>query len=108
MNADYVRTARAKGLTERTVVLRHAFRNAMIPDGHPGSARLRRRDRGGHHHRDRLRLEGDGHPLHQRCHPFEDAYQIMGVFIVTAIAVLVFNLIADISYAVLDPRIRLS
>ncbi len=31
MNADYVRTARAKGLTERTVVLRHAFRNALIP-----------------------------------------------------------------------------
>ena len=31
LNADYVRTARAKGLTERTVVLRHAFRNAMIP-----------------------------------------------------------------------------
>ena len=31
MNQDYVRTARAKGLTERTVVVRHAFRNALIP-----------------------------------------------------------------------------
>jgi peptide/nickel transport system permease protein len=37
-----------------------------------------------------------------------DTYQIMGVFIVTAVAVLIFNLIADISYAVLDPRIRLT
>ena len=31
MGQDYVRTARAKGLTERTVVMRHAFRNALIP-----------------------------------------------------------------------------
>ena len=31
MNQDYIRTARSKGLTERTVVMRHAFRNALIP-----------------------------------------------------------------------------
>ena len=31
MNQDYIRTARAKGLTERTVIVRHAFRNALIP-----------------------------------------------------------------------------
>jgi peptide/nickel transport system permease protein len=37
-----------------------------------------------------------------------DVNQVMGVFVVTAVAVLVFNLVADISYAVLDPRIRLT
>ncbi len=42
MNMDYIRTARAKGLSERTVVMRHAFRNALIPIATIGGLRHRR------------------------------------------------------------------
>ena len=106
MNADYVRTARAKGLTERTVVLRHAFRNALIP-----IATLAALDFGavlaGAIITERVfGWKGMGVLFTSGLDHF-DVNQVMGVFLVTAIAVLVFNLVADISYAVLDPRIRL-
>jgi peptide/nickel transport system permease protein len=107
MNQDYVRTARAKGLTERTVVVRHAFRNALIPlttlaaidfGALIGGAVITEavfawRGMG------RLFIEGlltvDPNP-------------VMGFFIVTSIAFVVFNMLADIAYAYLDPRIRIS
>ena len=45
LRADYMRTARAKGLRERDVVVRHGLRNAMLPVDHPDRHRLRHRDR---------------------------------------------------------------
>ncbi len=69
MRQDYVRTARAKGLVERTVIVKHALRNALIPfvtiAGVDHSGRLRRCD----HHRDGLRLAGHGAPLLRRSQP---------------------------------------
>jgi len=107
MNQDYVRTARAKGLTERTVVVRHAFRNALIPlttlaaidfGALIGGAVITEavfawRGMG------RLFVEG----LQQ-----VDPNPVMGFFIVTSVAFVVFNMLADIAYAYLDPRIRIS
>jgi peptide/nickel transport system permease protein len=107
LNQDYVRTARAKGLTERTVVMRHAFRNAMIP-----LATLAAIDFGAiisgaviteavfaWRGMGRLFIEGlltaDPNP-------------VMGFFVVTSVAVVVFNMLADIAYAYLDPRIRVA
>jgi peptide/nickel transport system permease protein len=107
MNADYVRTARAKGLTERTVVLRHAFRNAMIPLATLAALDFGAVISGAIITETVFGWKGMG-ILFTSAVQREDAYQIMGVFMVTAIAVVLFNLIADISYAVLDPRIRLS
>jgi len=107
MNADYVRTARAKGLTERTVVLRHAFRNALIPIATLAALDFGAVIGGAIITETVFGWKGMGVLFTSAVGNF-DTYQIMGVFIVTAIAVLIFNLIADISYAVLDPRIRLS
>jgi len=105
MNMDYIRTARAKGLGERTVVMRHAFRNALIP-----IATIVAFDIGG--------LIG-GAVITERVFAFAgmgqlfieallrvDPNPVMGVFLVTGIMALVFNLIADLLYSALDPRVR--
>jgi peptide/nickel transport system permease protein len=107
MNADYVRTARAKGLTERTVVLRHAFRNALIPITTLAAIDFGAVIAGAIITETVFGWKGMGVVFVQGVDK-SDVYQVMGVFVVTAIAVLVFNLIADITYAVLDPRIRLT
>ncbi len=107
MNADYVRTARAKGLTERTVVLRHAFRNAMIPIVTLAALDFGAVIGGAIITETVFGWKGMGVLFTTAVNRF-DTNQIMGVFILTAVAVLIFNLIADISYAVLDPRIRLT
>ena len=63
LRQDYVRTARAKGLTEKVVINRHALRNALYPVCHSGglysTRHLCRRD----HHRDHFLLAGDGTPV---------------------------------------------
>jgi peptide/nickel transport system permease protein len=107
MGQDYVRTARAKGLTERTVVLRHAFRNALIPvttlmafdfAGIVGGAVITERIFG---------WKGMG-SLFNDALTLVDPNPVMAFFIVTGTAIVIFNMIADIMYAYLDPRIRLS
>ena len=60
MNQDYIRTARAKGLTERTVVVRHAFRNALIPITTIVAFDIGAHHRRRGHHRDGLRLDRHG------------------------------------------------
>lgn len=107
LESDYVRTARAKGLPQRTVIRRHAFRNALIPlvtvmaidagalfggliitetiFSIPGMGRL---------FIDGL-VAGD-------------ADVVVGWLMVSAVFIIGFNLLADILYGVLDPRIRLS
>lgn len=106
MNQDYVRTARAKGINERTVVVRHAFRNALIPlatlvafdfAGVLGGAVVTETVFGWSG-MGRLFTTGLGHI---------DPNPVMAFFLVTAGATVLFNLLADIAYAFLDPRIRL-
>ena len=107
MNQDYVRTARAKGLAERTVIMRHAFRNAMIPivtivafdiGGLIGGAIITERI---------FAWQGMGSLFNLGLQAV-DLNLVMGVFLVTGLVAVVFNLIADIAYAALDPRIRLN
>jgi len=107
MNQDYVRTARSKGLTERTVVMRHAFRNALIPvttlmafdfASVLGGAVITETVFG---------WRGMGNMFLTGLNAVDPA-PVMGFFLVVGTAVVVFNLIADITYAFLDPRIRLS
>src|SRR6266545_2579439 len=105
LHSDYLRTARAKGLRERRVVVRHAMRNALIPlttqvaldigaifggliiteqiFEYPGMGRFF------------INAFGRG-----------DFQQILPWMMITVFAVIVFNLVADIMYAILDPRIR--
>ncbi|MCU1440220.1 MAG: transporter permease [Rhodoglobus sp.] len=107
MNQDYIRTARAKGLTERTVVVRHAFRNALIPiativafdiGGIIGGAVITERVFG---------WTGMGQ-LFQNGLDHVDPNPVMAFFLVTGGLAIFFNLIADLVYAGLDPRIRVS
>jgi peptide/nickel transport system permease protein len=105
LNQDYIRTARAKGLTERTVIMRHAFRNTLIPlttlvvvdfAGVIGGAIITEKVFG---------WVGMGTLFNQAINSF-DLNLLMGVFVVTASMAVVANLVADLVYSALDPRIR--
>jgi len=107
MNQDYVRTARSKGLTERTVIMRHAFRNALIPvttlvaldfAAIVGGAVITERIFG---------WRGMGSLFIEGIYTV-DPPPVMAFFVVAAAAVLLLNIVADLVYAYLDPRIRLS
>lgn len=105
LRQDYIRTAMAKGLPERLVVLRHALRNALIPVvtliglQAPlviGGAVIMEQIFG---------IPGMGTLLldavNQRDYPI-----ITGVFLVVGLAVMLINLVVDLSYGLLDPRVR--
>ncbi|MCT9820477.1 ABC transporter permease [Microbacterium sp. W1N] len=105
MNQDYIRTARAKGLTQRTVVVRHAFRNALIPittiiafdiGALIGGAVITEKVFG---------WTGMG-SLFVNALGAHDPNPVMAFFVVTGTLAVVFNLIADLVYAALDPRIK--
>jgi peptide/nickel transport system permease protein len=107
LNQDFIRTARAKGLPERVVIFKHALRNALIPIitilglslpdlvggafiietifAWPGMGRL------------------GVQSIFQRNYPV-----IMGIVMFSALLIVLGNLLADISYALVDPRIRYS
>jgi peptide/nickel transport system permease protein len=106
LGLDYIRTARAKGLREKLVIARHALRNAALPFvtligldipfllagavvtesifGWPGTGRLF--------------VEGVAQ---------SDFPVLMGILMMTAVAVVVFQLLTDMTYSFLDPRIRI-
>jgi ABC-type dipeptide/oligopeptide/nickel transport system permease component len=106
LNSDYLRTARSKGVSERTVLIKHAMRNAMLPIvtlaaidfgalfggliitenifEYPGMGKFF------------LNAYGNG-----------DFPELMPWMVIVVVAVILFNLLADLSYAFLDPRIRL-
>lgn len=105
LNQDYIRTARAKGLTERTVIMRHAFRNALIPittiiafdvAGLVGGAVVTERV---------FQYRAMGQMFQQGLLQV-DPNPVMAFFLVNAVLVVVMNLLADLAYSALDPRIR--
>ncbi|MCC2030572.1 ABC transporter permease [Microbacterium allomyrinae] len=105
MNQDYIRTARAKGLTQRTVIVRHAFRNALIPittiiafdvGAIIGGAVVTETVFG---------WTGMGR-LFVTALDAHDPNPVMAFFVVTGTLAVLFNLIADLVYAALDPRIK--
>jgi peptide/nickel transport system permease protein len=105
LNSDYVRTARAKGLVERRVVLRHVFRNALIP-----LITVVAIDFGGLFAgiitiETIFTLDGMGFYFVNALGA-SDPYPVMAWLMVVATMVVVFNLIADVLYGVVDPRIR--
>jgi peptide/nickel transport system permease protein len=106
LGQDYIRTARAKGLQQRVVVMKHAFRNALLPlvtviglslGGLLGGAVLTETV---------FNLSGVGRILYEAITARD--YGIVQAFtVVIAVFFVALNLIVDISYAYLDPRIRL-
>ncbi len=105
LGQDYVRTARAKGMAEKVVVLRHVLRNSMIPVvtvialGVPqvfGGAIITEQV---------FKVNGLGQLLITAVHG-NDIPMLMTLTFIFAVLIVVFNLIADVLYGLLDPRIR--
>ena len=105
INSDYVRTARAKGLNERKVTMKHALRNALIP-----LVTLVALDFGtilGGAVVTETVFSLDGMGLYFVTALFaNDPYPVMAFLMVTAVMIIIFNLVADIAYGLLDPRVR--
>jgi len=106
LNMDYIRTARAKGLSERTVVTRHGMRNAMLPlttilvndfAGLFGGAIITEGV---------FAWKGMGRLFNDALTGY-DLNLFMGVFIIGATLTVVANFVADLLYGVVDPRIRI-
>lgn len=106
LNADYVRLARAKGLPNRVVMRRHALRTALIPVVTLGALATAGFLAGAVVTETVFRWRGIGTFLVEAVND-KDAYAVMAVVLLTGIIMVVFNLIADLLYGILDPRIRL-
>ncbi len=106
LGLDYVRTARAKGVKERSVVLRHGLRNAMLPVVTVIGLSLGALLSGAVLTETIFGLTGMGQTLVESING-RDYSVIQGATIVVAVIYVVVNLVVDVSYAFLDPRIRL-
>ena len=107
MNSDYIRTARAKGLNQRTVVMRHAFRNSLIPLTTIVAFDLGALLGGAVVTENVFSWSGMGKLFTNALHSV-DVNSLMGYFVIAGVAVIVFNLLADAAYSALDPRIRIA
>jgi peptide/nickel transport system permease protein len=106
VNADYVRTARAKGLPERRVTMKHAFRNALIPLVTLVALNFGALMGGAVVTETVFALDGMGLYFITKLNA-GDPYPVMAFLMVTAVFVVIFNLLADLAYGWLDPRVRL-
>jgi ABC-type dipeptide/oligopeptide/nickel transport system permease component len=105
INSDYVRTARAKGLSERKVIMRHVFRNALIPIVTVAALNFGALLGGAIITETVFTLDGMGYYFITKLGQL-DVYAVMAYLAITATIIILFNLIADILYGYLDPRIR--
>jgi peptide/nickel transport system permease protein len=106
IGADYIRAAKAKGLTDRRVVWVHAFRNALIPVITVAALNMGAVISGAVITETVFGWQGMGSLLVTYVNRREP-YMILAFLMVTAVFVIVANLLADLAYTVLDPRIRL-
>ena len=105
LRSDYIRTARAKGLDERTVLLRHALRGGLVPVLSFTGPALAALLAGTVVVEKVFAIPGLGNIFIQSVFN-RDEPLILGIVAFLSILIMVFNLIVDISYAFLDPRIR--
>jgi peptide/nickel transport system permease protein len=105
LSSDYVRTARAKGLVERVVVLRHALRNALVPIVTLGALQLGELLGGAVLTEQVFSIPGFGKLIVDAV--FNRDYSVVqGVVLFTATAYITLNLLADLAYFVVNPRMR--
>ena len=105
ISQDYVRTARAKGLREKSVVILHAMRNALIPVVTVLALQVPEIFGGAIITEQIFRIPGIGRALIDGIYS-KDVPVVMAITFGIAILVVLFSVIADILYAVLDPRIH--
>jgi peptide/nickel transport system permease protein len=105
MSSDYVRTARAKGLSERVVVLKHAMRNALTPVVTLGALELGTLLSGAVLTEQVFSIPGFGKLIVDSV--FNRDYQVVqGVTLITATTYILLNLLADVLYVLINPRLR--
>jgi oligopeptide transport system permease protein len=105
LRSDYIRTARAKGLDEKTVLLRHALKGGLIPVVSYTGPALAALLAGTVVVERVFAIPGLGNIFIQSVLN-RDEPLILGIVAFLSILIMAFNLIVDISYAFLDPRIR--
>ncbi len=105
LRADYVRTARAKGLPNRTVIFRHTFRNSLIPVVTFIGADIGTLMGGAIVTETVFNLPGIGRAVFDAIRGQEGAV-VVGIVTLLVFFFIFFNLVVDVLYAVLDPRIR--
>jgi ABC-type dipeptide/oligopeptide/nickel transport system permease component len=105
LNRDYVRTARAKGLRERLVILRHALKNALIPVVTVLGLQFGNLLGGAVVIETVFARPGVGQ-VAVRAILEKDFPLVQGIVLFTAVAYVVANFLVDVSYAWLDPRVR--
>ena len=104
---DYIMTARAKGLSERDVIYRHALRNALLPAITILGLSIPGLIGGSVIFETIFAIPGMGQLFYMAVMA-RDYPTVMGILLIGAILTLLGNLIADVSYAIADPRIRIS
>ena len=105
LRQDYIRTARAKGLQENIVVLRHALRNCMIPVVTLIGLQAPLLIGGAVILEQIFVVPGMGSLLLEAV--FQRDYPVVtGVFLVVGVAILLINLVVDLTYGFLDPKVR--
>lgn len=107
MNADYIRTARAKGLSERKVIYKHAFRNTLIPLVTFIGGSLPGLFSGALFTETMFSIPGIGYTSYWAMSNGDIPFSMFYLSFI-AVLTLLGNLIADILYAVVDPRVRIS
>jgi peptide/nickel transport system permease protein len=105
LSEDYVRTARAKGLSGRRVVFRHAFRNALLPILTNVALEFAFLFSGAIVTETVFSWPGMGRLYYEGVND-RDYFLVMGILLIGSVFVVVMNLVADVLYAVADPRIR--
>ena len=105
LNTDYVRTARAKGLVERTVILKHGLRNALVPVVTLGALEFGQLLSGAVLTEQVFTIPGFGKLIVDAV--FNRDYAVVqGVVLFTATAYILLNLLADLAYFLVNPRLR--
>ena len=107
MSEDYIRTARAKGLPERTVILKHALRGALTPVLTIFGLDVALLIGGAVLTEKTFSLNGLGKYIYDGI-VSNDLPKILGVTLITGVSVIVANLVVDLLYGVIDPRVRRS
>jgi peptide/nickel transport system permease protein len=105
LNQDYVRTARAKGLIERVVVVKHALRNAAVPIVTLGALEFGQLLSGAVLTEQVFTIPGFGKLIVDAVFN-RDYLVVQGVVLVTATVYVTLNLLADVAYILLNPRLR--
>ena len=107
INQDYIRTARSKGLSEKVVIYKHAFRNALLPIVTLLGSYIPSLFGGSLILETIFKLPGIGNRLHEAIFK-KDTSLVMAINVFYALLMLAGNLLADMSYAFVDPRVKVS